>query len=58
MPVSSIVEFGHLVAIVDAERDLAGVGEFDGVGQQVDQDLPQPVLVGVDHGRQHRRDGI
>ena len=43
-------EFGDLVAVVDAEGDVAGVGELDGVRQQVDQDLPQPVLVGVDHG--------
>ena len=28
------------------------IGELDGVGQKVDQDLPQPVLVGMDHRRQ------
>ena len=49
------LEFGHLIAILDAERDLAGLGELDGVGQQIDQNLAQAVLVGMDDGGQHRR---
>ena len=30
----------------------AGLGKLDRVGQQVDQDLTQPLLVGIDHRRQ------
>ena len=51
MPVSSIVNWRDLVTVVHPKDDVAHVGEFDGIRQQVDQDLPQPVLVGVDHGR-------
>src|SRR6478609_8815180 len=51
-------ELGNLVAIVDPKDDVTDVGEFDGVGQQVDQDLPQPVLIGVDHHREVLRRDI
>ena len=49
------LELGDLVAVVDAERHLPALGELDGVGQQVDQDLAQAVLVGVDDGGQRLR---
>ena len=37
------------------ELHAAGLGEFDRVRQQIDQDLAQPLFVGIDHDRQHRR---
>src|SRR5579883_129934 len=40
-----------LVAIADAEGDVTALGEFDGVGEEVDQNLPQSALIGIDHRR-------
>ena len=37
------------------ELHAAGLREFDGVRQQIDQDLAQPLFVGIDHDGQHRR---
>jgi len=45
-------ELRHLVAIVHGERDVTLVRELDGVRYEIDQDLPQPLLVGMDHDRQ------
>lgn len=45
-------EFGDLMMVTNREPHMPSVGEFEGVGQEVDQDLPQPVLVGLHHGRQ------
>ena len=49
------LEFGDRAAVVHDELHAARLREFDRVRQQVDQDLAQPLLVGVDHDRQHRR---
>ena len=49
------LELGDRAAIMHDELHAAGLRELDGVGQQVDQDLAQPLLVGIDHDRQHRR---
>ena len=38
-------EFSDLVTIRDRQGDRAALGEFDGVRQQVDQQLTQPLLV-------------
>ena len=48
------LEFRDLIAVLDAERDLAGLGVLDGIGQQIDQNLPQALLVGVHDGGQRR----
>ena len=45
---------GDGAAIVHHELHAAVLREFDGVGQQIDQDLAQPPFVGIDHDRQHR----
>ena len=47
-------EFGDRAAIMNDELHAAGLRELDGVRQQVDQDLAQPLFVGIDHDRQHR----
>ena len=39
----------------DVEADRAFIGELDGVGEQVDQDLAQAALVGPDIERQVSR---
>ena len=49
------LELGDRAAIMNDELHAAGLGELDGVRQQVDQDLAQPLFVGIDHDRQHRR---
>ena len=54
-PVSIDLEFRDRAAVMHHELHAAGLRELDRVGQQVDQDLPQPLLVGIDHDRQHRR---
>ena len=41
-----------LAAIGDVEADRARIGELDGVGEQVDEDLAQALLVGADILRQ------
>src|SRR5712691_3791625 len=51
-------EFGDLVAVVDAEGDVTGIRVLDRIREQVDQDLPQPVLVGAHHGGQVFRRGV
>ena len=45
------LEFGDRAAIVHDELHAAGVGELDRVGEQVDQDLSQPLFVGIDDGQ-------
>ena len=42
------LEHRGFVADVQTEPHLPGLGELYRVGQQIDQDLPQPPLVGVD----------
>ena len=37
------------------ELHAARLRELDGIRDQVDQDLPQPLLVGINHERQHGR---
>ena len=49
------LELGDGAAIVHDELHAAGLGELDRVGQQIDQHLAQPLLVGIDHDRQMRR---
>ncbi len=39
-------ELGDLVAVADMQYHPALAGEFDGVGQQVDQHLAQALLIG------------
>ena len=51
-------KLGDLMAIVDLERHVAGIGELDGIGKEIDQDLAQPVLVGLHHRRQPHRPDI
>src|SRR6266545_1678298 len=46
------LELGDLVAIFEAENHLPGFGEFDGVGQKIDENLAQPVLIGMHDGGQ------
>ena len=45
------LEYRHLVAIAHTQRDLSLSGEFDGVGEKIDQHLAQPVFVGINSGR-------
>ena len=42
----------HLRPVADVKIDPPGIGELDGVGQEVDEDLPQPLLVGAHMHRQ------
>src|SRR5579883_837839 len=49
------LELGDRVAVMHDELHRAGLGEFDRVGQEIDQDLAQPLLVRIDHERQHGR---
>jgi hypothetical protein len=49
------LEFGNGTAVVHDELHAARLRELDGIRQKVDQDLAQPLLVGIDHDRQHRR---
>ncbi len=55
IPVSSTLEARDLVAVEHAHGHAARVGELDGIGQEIDQDLAQPVLVGVDRRRKPGR---
>ena len=48
-------ELGDGAAVMHDELHAAALRELDGVRQQVDQDLAQALLVGVDHDRQDRR---
>ncbi len=48
-------EFGDLVAIAHLQRHRSRIGELDRVRQEIDQDLAQAVLVGVDRQRQPLR---
>ena len=48
-PVSIDLELGDRAAVVHHELHAAGLRELDRVRQQVDQDLAQPLLVGIDH---------
>ena len=41
-----------LTAVGDPQPDMAARREFDGIGQEVDENLPEPLLVGANHGRQ------
>ncbi len=43
------LERGEFARVAQPQRDLACAGELDGVAQQVDQDLPHPLLVGAHH---------
>ena len=58
---ASLLARGRLPARRDAHEDLAGVGEFHGVAQQVHEDLPHPRPVaehpGGHAGRERRREG-
>jgi len=45
-------ELSHLVAVADPKRHLTRIGEFNRVGEEIDEDLAQPVLIRVDHPRQ------
>ena len=47
-------ELGDLAAIPDDEAGVAYLGVLDGIGQQVDEDLPQALLVSVYVQRQMR----
>ena len=38
----------------DGQTHAAVMGKFDGIAQQIEQHLPQPARVGVDHGGQAR----
>jgi hypothetical protein len=51
-------EFGDLVAVIDLKPDVAAIGEFDRVREKIDQNLPQPVLVGVHDRRQMFRRNV
>lgn len=42
-------DLGDGAAPAEAQADAAGPRELHGVGQQVDQDLPEPPLVRIDH---------
>src|SRR5262249_41021095 len=42
--------------IGDLDQDAAAFGEFDGVADQVEQNLPQPAWIGRDDQRHIRRD--
>ncbi len=48
-------ELGDRAAIMHHELHAAAGGELDRVGEQIDQDLPQPFFVGEHHGRQISR---
>ena len=48
------LEFRDRAAVVHRELHAAGLGELQRIRQQVDQDLAQPLLIGIDHDRQHR----
>ena len=48
-------KLGDLVMVAHAECHVAAVGEFDRVGQKIAQNLPKPILVGLDHDRQASR---
>src|ERR1019366_8137181 len=53
------VAHGELDAVADAanrERDLAGLGELEGVREQVLQDLLEPLPIGLDRGRRRGLD--
>ena len=45
-------KLGDLMVVTHPECHVAGVGEFDRVGQKIDQNLPQPIFVGLNHDRQ------
>ena len=45
-------KLGNLMVVSHPECQVAGVGEFDRVGQKIDQNLPQPIVVGLNHDRQ------
>ena len=42
------LNFRHRIAEADTQRDMALAGEFDRIGQKIDQDLAQALLVGED----------
>jgi hypothetical protein len=44
------LEFSNGAAIVHDQMHTAGLGELDRVGEQVDQNLPQPFFVGINDG--------
>src|SRR5450830_176782 len=46
------VEVGNLAQVVHAYRDAAMVGELDRIAEQIDQNLAQPFLIGMDDVRQ------
>ena len=39
----------------DVQRDVALVGKFDGVAEQIQQNLPQPLFIGANRRRQRRQ---
>jgi hypothetical protein len=43
---------GDLVMIANSKRHMSGIGELDGVGKEIDQNLPQPIFVGLNRSRQ------
>ena len=45
-PGISDLELHHLAGQADEKPDLAMLGEFQRVGEQIDEDLPQPRLIG------------
>ena len=51
MPVSVTSKRTRAPSHAHAHGDLAGLGELDGVGEQVGEHLAQPAAVAVDHRR-------
>ena len=47
------LEFGDRAAVMHDELYAAQLRELDRVRQQIDQNLPQPLFVGIDHDGQH-----
>ena len=47
------LEFRDGAAVMHDELHAAGLREFDGIRQQIDQNLPQALFIGIDHDRQH-----
>ena len=48
-------EFSDRAAVMHDEMNAAALGELDGVRQEVDENLPQTLLVGIDHRGQGLR---
>ncbi len=51
-------EFRHLAAVPHGERGAAALRVLDGIRQQVDEDLPQTLLIDVHECRQIRRPAV